>query len=73
MGHRLGERRGTFRPAELSVLRRVIGADDVILGAAGADDVADGETAANSARQTRELADVDVPSRRTVFIGGTGT
>jgi phosphoglycolate phosphatase-like HAD superfamily hydrolase len=54
---------------ELSALRRAIDADDVILGAASADDVADGKPAPDPVRQARELA--DVPSERAVFVGDT--
>lgn len=55
--------------AELSALRRAIGADDVILGAAGAEDVADGKPAPDPVGQARELA--GVPSERAVFVGDT--
>jgi len=54
---------------ELSALRRAIDADDVILGAASADDVADGKPAPDPVQQARELA--DVPSERAVFVGDT--
>lgn len=53
--------------AELTALRRAIDADDVILGAASADDVADGKPAPDPVRQARELA--GVPSERAVFVG----
>ncbi|MGY1497001.1 HAD family hydrolase [Streptomyces sp. QTS52] len=53
--------------AELSALRRAIGADDVILGAASADDVAEGIPVPDPVRQARELA--GVPSERAVFVG----
>ncbi|WP_327400763.1 HAD family hydrolase [Streptomyces sp. NBC_01288] len=55
--------------AELSALRRAIDADDVILGAASADDVADGKPAPDPVRQARKLA--DVASERAVFVGDT--
>jgi phosphoglycolate phosphatase-like HAD superfamily hydrolase len=55
--------------AELAALRRVIDADDVILGAASADDVADGKPAPDPVRQARKLA--DVASERAVFVGDT--
>ncbi|SEC56309.1 haloacid dehalogenase superfamily, subfamily IA, variant 1 with third motif having Dx(3-4)D or Dx(3-4)E [Streptomyces sp. 3213] len=55
--------------AELSALRRAIDADDVILGAASADDVGDGKPAPDPVRQARELA--EVPSERAVFVGDT--
>lgn len=55
--------------AELSALRGAIDADDVILGAASADDVDDGKAAPNPARQAGELA--GVPSERAVFGGDT--
>ncbi|MFG2373097.1 HAD family hydrolase [Streptomyces sp. NPDC048504] len=55
--------------AELAALRRAIDADDVILGAASADDVADGKPAPDPVRQARDLA--DVPSERAVFVGDT--
>ncbi|MEV6765970.1 HAD family hydrolase [Streptomyces sp. NPDC051105] len=55
--------------AELSALRRAIDADDVILGAASADDVAEGKPAPDPVQQARELA--GVPSERTVFVGDT--
>ncbi|MER5519416.1 HAD family hydrolase [Streptomyces sp. NPDC002763] len=55
--------------AELSALRRAIDADDVILGAASADDVADGKPAPDPVQQARELA--GVPSERAVFVGDT--
>ncbi|MEV0471701.1 HAD family hydrolase [Streptomyces prunicolor] len=54
---------------ELAALRRAIGADDVILGAASADDVADGKPAPDPVQQARELA--GVPSERAVFVGDT--
>ena len=43
----------------------------LVTSASGADGVAEGEPAPNSGRQARELADVDVPSRGTVFVGVT--
>ncbi|MBK3574520.1 HAD family hydrolase [Streptomyces sp. MBT65] len=55
--------------AELAALRRAIDADDVILGAASADDVADGKPAPDPVRQARELA--GVPSDQAVFVGDT--
>ncbi|MEU0785520.1 HAD family hydrolase [Streptomyces sp. NPDC006173] len=55
--------------AELAALRRAIGADDVILGAASADDVDDGKPAPDPVAQARELA--GVPSDRAVFVGDT--
>ncbi|MEV6500839.1 HAD family hydrolase [Streptomyces prunicolor] len=54
---------------ELAALRRAIDADDVILGAASADDVADGKPAPDPVQQARRLA--DVPSERAVFVGDT--
>lgn len=53
--------------AELSALRGAIDADDVILGAAGADDVDDGRPAPDPARQAGCPA--GVPSERAVFVG----
>lgn len=55
--------------AELSAPRGAIDADDVILGAASADDVDDGRPAPDPARQAGELA--GVPSERAVFVGDT--
>ncbi|MFF5302375.1 HAD family hydrolase [Streptomyces sp. NPDC013161] len=55
--------------AELAALRRAIDADDVILGAASADDVADGKPAPDPVQQARKLA--GVPSERAVFVGDT--
>ncbi|MFE4961700.1 HAD family hydrolase [Streptomyces sp. NPDC056660] len=55
--------------AELTALRSAIGADDVILGATSADDVADGKPAPDPVQQARELA--GVPSERAVFVGDT--
>ncbi|MFF2518621.1 HAD family hydrolase [Streptomyces sp. NPDC058086] len=55
--------------AELSALRSAIEADDVILGATGADDVTDGKLAPEPVQQARELA--GVPSERAVFVGDT--
>ncbi|MFJ4781892.1 HAD family hydrolase [Streptomyces sp. NPDC088794] len=55
--------------AELSALRRAIDADDVIGGAASADDVADGKPAPDPVRLAREVA--GVPSERAVFVGDT--
>ncbi|UXX91815.1 HAD family hydrolase [Streptomyces sp. AD2-2] len=55
--------------AELAALRRAIDADDVILGAASADDVSDGKPAPDPVQQARKLA--GVPSERAVFVGDT--
>lgn len=55
--------------AELSALRRAIDADDVILGAASADDVSSGKPAPDPVARARELA--GVPSGRAVFVGDT--
>ncbi|QIY99951.2 HAD family hydrolase [Streptomyces sp. S1D4-11] len=55
--------------AEPSAPRGAIDADDVILGAASADDVDDGKPAPDPVRQAREL--VGVPSERSVFVGDT--
>ncbi|MEY2241997.1 HAD family hydrolase [Streptomyces sp. BF23-18] len=55
--------------AELSALRRAIDADDIILGAASADDVDEGKPAPDPVEQARELA--GVPSERAVFVGDT--
>ncbi|MFJ2157537.1 HAD family hydrolase [Streptomyces sp. NPDC087856] len=55
--------------AELAALRRAIDADDVILGAASADDVSDGKPAPDPVQQARELAGVQ--SERAVFVGDT--
>ncbi|MET7680533.1 HAD family hydrolase [Streptomyces sp. NPDC005423] len=55
--------------AELSALRRAIDADDVILGAASADDVSAGKPAPDPVREARKLA--DVPSGQAVFVGDT--
>ncbi|MFD5814182.1 HAD family hydrolase [Streptomyces sp. NPDC127038] len=55
--------------AELSALRRAIDADDVILGAAGADDVRQGKPAPDPVARARDLA--GVPSGRAVFVGDT--
>ncbi|MGW3820471.1 HAD family hydrolase [Streptomyces sp. NPDC005046] len=55
--------------AELSALRRAIDADDVILGAASADDVRSGKPAPDPVARARELA--GVPSGRAVFVGDT--
>ncbi|MCX4817389.1 HAD family hydrolase [Streptomyces sp. NBC_01239] len=55
--------------AELAALRRAIDADDVILGAASADDVSNGKPAPDPVQQARELA--GVPSERAVFVGDT--
>ncbi|WP_019064851.1 HAD family hydrolase [Streptomyces prunicolor] len=54
---------------ELAALRRAIDADDVILGAASADDVADGKPAPDPVQQARKLA--GVASERAVFVGDT--
>jgi phosphoglycolate phosphatase-like HAD superfamily hydrolase len=55
--------------AELSALRRAIDADDVILGAASADDVSSGKPAPDPVERARDLA--GVPSGRAVFVGDT--
>nr|WSW65893.1 HAD family hydrolase [Streptomyces sp. NBC_00995] len=55
--------------AELAALRRAIDADDVILGAAAADDVADGKPAPGPVAKARELA--GAPADRAVFVGDT--
>ncbi|MFD5630942.1 MULTISPECIES: HAD family hydrolase [unclassified Streptomyces] len=55
--------------AELTALRRAIDADDVILGAASADDVADGKPAPGPVEQARKLAGVSAD--RAVFVGDT--
>ncbi|MFH8769343.1 HAD family hydrolase [Streptomyces sp. NPDC085866] len=55
--------------AELAALRSALDADDVILGATSADDVADGKPAPDPVQQARELA--GVPSERAVFVGDT--
>ncbi|MGW7237738.1 HAD family hydrolase [Streptomyces sp. NPDC054804] len=55
--------------AELAALRRAVDADDVILGATSADDVADGKPAPDPVQQARELA--GVPAERAVFVGDT--
>ncbi|MEU6273169.1 HAD family hydrolase [Streptomyces populi] len=55
--------------AELSALRRAVDADDVILGAASADDVSSGKPAPDPVERARELA--GVPSGRAVFVGDT--
>ncbi|MFJ1604528.1 HAD family hydrolase [Streptomyces sp. NPDC088253] len=55
--------------AELAALRSAIDADDVILGATSADDVADGKPAPDPVQQARELA--GAPSERAVFVGDT--
>ena len=52
-----------------SALRGASDADDVILGAASAEDVDDGKPAPDPARQARELA--GVPSERAVFVADT--
>ncbi|WP_449343315.1 HAD family hydrolase [Streptomyces rhizosphaerihabitans] len=52
---------------ELAALRCAIGADDVIIGAAGADDVDDGKPAPAPVEQARQL--VGVPCERAVFGG----
>jgi hypothetical protein len=53
--------------AELSALPGAIGAAEVILGAACAEDMADGNPAPDLIRQARELA--GGPSERAVFVG----
>ncbi|MFF3883595.1 HAD family hydrolase [Streptomyces sp. NPDC001914] len=55
--------------AELSALRRAIDADDVILGAASADDVRSGKPAPDPVARARDLA--GVPNGRAVFVGDT--
>ncbi|MFB7243882.1 HAD family hydrolase [Streptomyces populi] len=55
--------------AELSALRRAVDADDVILGAASADDVRSGKPAPDPVERARDLA--GVPSGRAVFVGDT--
>jgi len=55
--------------AELSALRRAVDADDVILGAASADDVSSGKPAPDPVERARDLA--GVPSGRAVFVGDT--
>ncbi|MGP3770589.1 HAD family hydrolase [Streptomyces sp. SDT5-1] len=55
--------------AELKALRRAIDADEVIAGAASADDVAEGKPAPDPVQQAVELA--DVPPERAVFVGDT--
>jgi hypothetical protein len=53
--------------AELSALPGATGPVEVILGAAGAEDTADGKTAPDLIRQARELA--GAPGERAVFVG----
>ncbi|MEV7406072.1 HAD family hydrolase [Streptomyces sp. NPDC091267] len=55
--------------AELTALRTAIDADEVILGAASADDVAEGKPAPDPVEQARKLA--GVPAERAVFVGDT--
>ncbi|MFE4703280.1 HAD family hydrolase [Streptomyces sp. NPDC056738] len=55
--------------AELAALRRAIDADDVILGAASADDVRAGKPAPDPVARARDL--VGVPNGRAVFVGDT--
>lgn len=55
--------------AELAALRAAIDADDVILGAASADDVGSGKPAPDPVALARDLA--GVPSGRAVFVGDT--
>ncbi|MFD0019832.1 HAD family hydrolase [Streptomyces sp. NPDC058382] len=54
---------------ELTALRRAIDADDVILGAARAEDVTEGKPAPGPVEQARRLA--GVPAERAVFVGDT--
>ncbi|MFG2310462.1 HAD family hydrolase [Streptomyces sp. NPDC048566] len=55
--------------AELAALRRAIDADDVILGAASADDVSEGKPAPGPVERARELA--GVAADNAVFVGDT--
>ncbi|MFF4272662.1 HAD family hydrolase [Streptomyces sp. NPDC001536] len=55
--------------AELSALRRAIGADDVITATASADDVTEGKPAPEPVEHALELA--GVPPERAVFVGDT--
>ncbi|MEU6372446.1 HAD family hydrolase [Streptomyces sp. NPDC046909] len=55
--------------AELSALRRAIGADDAITATASADDVSEGKPAPEPVAHALELA--GVPAGRAVFVGDT--
>ncbi|MFF4035592.1 HAD family hydrolase [Streptomyces sviceus] len=55
--------------AELSALRRAIGADDAIMATASADDVEEGKPAPEPVEHALELA--GVPAERAVFVGDT--
>ncbi|KUN23666.1 HAD family hydrolase [Streptomyces antibioticus] len=55
--------------AELSALRRAIGADDAIRATASADDVTEGKPAPEPVEHALELA--GVPAERAVFLGDT--
>ncbi|MGY0488138.1 HAD family hydrolase [Streptomyces sp. WG-D5] len=55
--------------AELAALRRAIDADEVIAGAASADDVAEGKPAPDPVHRALDLA--EVPPERAVFVGDT--
>ncbi|WP_329342381.1 HAD family hydrolase [Streptomyces sp. NBC_00663] len=55
--------------AELSALRRAIGADDAITATASADDVSEGKPAPEPVEHALELA--GVPAERAVFVGDT--
>ncbi|MFF5493855.1 HAD family hydrolase [Streptomyces aquilus] len=55
--------------AELSALRRAIGADDAIRATASADDVTEGKPAPEPVEHALELA--GVPAERAVFVGDT--
>lgn len=54
---------------ELDALRRAIDADEVIVGTASADDVADGKPAPDPVHRALELAEVDAGDA--VFVGDT--
>ncbi|CAM5415353.1 HAD family hydrolase [Streptomyces griseomycini] len=55
--------------AELSALRRALGADEAITATASADDVAEGKPAPEPVEHALELA--GVPAERAVFVGDT--
>ncbi|MEU9916871.1 HAD family hydrolase [Streptomyces sp. NPDC051001] len=55
--------------AELSALRRAIGADDAITATASADDVSEGKPAPEPVEHALELA--GVPPERALFVGDT--
>jgi HAD superfamily hydrolase (TIGR01509 family) len=55
--------------AELTALRRAIGADDAIMATTSADDVAAGKPAPDPVEQALELA--GAPAERSVFVGDT--